>query len=181
MQNFNRADELLEIAKDFGLEKMCKGITDDTAISGATSEHEFTAMVDGIAKSQGTTFVKMFSAQDDVGLALRKAHAATNAHPQRQKSYLNGYPVEKAAPYATLTPRVSGGRDAQAVNDPVDAMAKLNELTAELRRADPELSSHKPSHGFFQTRISARSPKLRDGPMAASVSFRFMPPGPDGA
>ena len=150
---------------------MCKGITDDTPISGAISEHEFTAMVDGIAKSQGTTFVKMFSAQDDVGLALRKAHAAINAHPQRQKSYLNGYPVEKAAPYATLTPRVSGGRDAQAVNDPVDAMVKLNGLTAELRRANPELTSAQAFSRVFQTRITARSPKLRDGPIGREREF----------
>jgi hypothetical protein len=35
---------------------------------------------------------------------------------------------------------VSGGRDAQAVDDPVDPMAKLNQLKGELGRAEPHLS-----------------------------------------
>lgn len=38
---------------------------------------------------------------------------------------------------AFVEQRVFGGRDTQGVDDPVDAMAKLNQLRAELRRAEP--------------------------------------------
>jgi hypothetical protein len=140
MPPHDRLTEIVKIAKDHGLESFCKGIADDTDIPAKFSEHEFTAAVSKIAKEQGTTFAAMFTKQDDVGISLRKAHAAINA-VQQPMSYMKGVPVEKAAPQATLTPRVSGGRDAQDVDDPKDALAKLHELAAELREAKPHLSS----------------------------------------
>jgi hypothetical protein len=71
------------------------------------------------------------------------AHPVLNKYafaPVDPFAYLQGTPLTKSAPQATLEPRVSGGRDAQAVDDPKDAMRRLNELKAELRRANPELT-----------------------------------------
>jgi hypothetical protein len=55
-------------------------------------------------------------------------------------SYMKSEPLIKAAPQATLAPRVSGGADAQDVDNATDALEKLNALAADLRRSNPELS-----------------------------------------
>lgn len=41
--------------------------------TGGISEHEFVAAIDAYAKAHGTTFVKMYTAQDSDGLAIRRA------------------------------------------------------------------------------------------------------------
>ena len=118
---YKRADELSAIVKQYGIVAVCKFVIERTT---SITEHQLTQMIGDYAKAHGSDFVKMFTANDEVGLTLRKAHA-----------------VVKSAPFATLEPRVSGGKDAVAVNDPDDALAKLTSLAAELRRSAPELSS----------------------------------------
>jgi hypothetical protein len=66
-----REQNLQQLAKDFGPIKLAKHLIENGP--SGLSEHEFTAMVDAYAKSKGTTFVKMFCAMDDDGLAIRKA------------------------------------------------------------------------------------------------------------
>jgi hypothetical protein len=81
------------------------------------------------------------------GLSEARAFAKfVDEHPIMQRfafappdpfSYMQGTPIEKAAPYSP--PVVSTGRDAQDVDSAADAMRKLKQLAAKLRAAQPEL------------------------------------------
>jgi hypothetical protein len=113
---YNRSEELMSIAKQYGPVAVAKHIIDNGA---SISEHEFTAMVDAYAKSKGTTFVKLYTANDDDGLAIRRA-----------TQILKGFPV------ATQV----GGAAARDVDDPKDALRQLEELAEKLRAQFPELS-----------------------------------------
>jgi hypothetical protein len=78
----DRATELTKIVKSVGLESFAKSVAVDTDLAVKLSEAEFTDIVTKIAKERGTTFVKLFAAEDELGISLRKAHAAINAVQQ---------------------------------------------------------------------------------------------------
>jgi len=148
----DRTTELIKIAKAHGLESFCKGIADKVSIASRISEHEFTQVVDKLAREADTTFVKMFEAQDDLGIALRTAHRAIQSTPAAQTSYNPaGLAVlTKAAPQATLDPRFVGDGDVSPSPDAAasrsadgshgEAYAQLMQLVARQRAAHPELS-----------------------------------------
>jgi hypothetical protein len=136
----DRMSELRDIVKSSSLESFCKMLVDSPEYGSKVSEHEFSALVGDEARKAypadraDTAFAKYFSEN----VAIRQAHAVINSH--NQQSYLQGSSVEKNSPPATLTPRVSGGADAQDVDNATDAMAKLDGLVAQLRRSHPYLS-----------------------------------------
>jgi hypothetical protein len=138
---YNRMEELTKIAKDHGLEKFAKGLADDTGISGAISEHEFTAMVDGIAKQQGTTFVKLFTAQDDLGIALRKAHLAINQHPDRAHSYMKSFPTFQPTTSVATGGETGTRRGESGAGDVAEkAYAQLMALAEKMHQTKPALT-----------------------------------------
>jgi hypothetical protein len=72
----------------------------------------------------------MFTAQDEVGLACRKAvDIAKNAQF-----------FSRTSKAATLTPRVTGGRAATAVDNPRSALDELQKLVDQQRAANPTLT-----------------------------------------
>jgi hypothetical protein len=75
----------------------------------------------------------MFSANDDVGLACRRAVDIC----KREQWVSRTSTMSKAA---TLQPRFVGGADARAVNDPKSALAQLQALVNEQRAQNPTLS-----------------------------------------
>jgi hypothetical protein len=77
-----------------------------------------------------TTFEKMFCAQDEQGVTLRKAIAAA-----RDAQFFS-----RTSKAATLAPKQVGGAAAQAVDNPKAALDQINELVAVQRRANPTLS-----------------------------------------
>jgi hypothetical protein len=100
-----RAEELSAIAKKYGPVAVAKHIIENGA---SISEHEFTAMVDAYAKANGTTFVKLYTALDDDGLAIRKA-----------TQVLKSMPFPTAAPrLQTPTPPRVGAEAARSVDNP---------------------------------------------------------------
>jgi hypothetical protein len=123
----NTMTTLTAVVKQHGLEQFCKSVIADTGISGQITEKEFTDAVTDIAKERKTSFAALFSGQDDTGLLLRKAHnEIRNAGFTKSRG-----PEPSATPgTATLTPNVSGGAQAQDVDDATDAYAKLQELAS---------------------------------------------------
>jgi hypothetical protein len=126
-----------------------------------TSEHELVDWLDRYAKAHDTTFVALYERNDDVGLAIRKAVtiAKTAQFVSRTSTVSKAQPQFSAdrssEPYhaagavdgpagrpgrATLQPRVVGGSDARAVDNPRRALDQLNELAAEQRRQNKTLS-----------------------------------------
>jgi hypothetical protein len=83
--------------------------------------------------------VKLFEAQDERGIVLRKAIAAArDAQFVSRTSTLSK--AEGMPGRATLTPLVTGGRAAGAVDNPKSALAVLQALVDEQRRQFPALS-----------------------------------------
>src|SRR4029077_13536856 len=102
----------------------------------------------------------LYTKQDDVGLAVRKAVTiaktaqfvstmSTVSKAQPQFSNRSSEPYHAAGAVdgpagrpgrATLQPRVVGGSDARAVDNPRRALDQLNELAAEQRRQNKTLS-----------------------------------------
>jgi hypothetical protein len=117
---------------------ICKTMSNEGSAFGL-AEHDLVALIDSYAKKHGTSFAKLFEAQDDTGLALRKAVTiARDAQFLSRTSKAAGMPGR-----ATLTPRSSGfpGKPAQQnVNNPKSALAALQELVDAQRAANPALS-----------------------------------------
>ena len=67
----SRSEEITSIAKTYGPVAVAKHLISNGP--SGLSEAEFTKMVEAYAEAKGTTFVKMFTAQDADGLAIRKA------------------------------------------------------------------------------------------------------------
>ena len=68
---YNRSEELTSIIKQYGPVALAKYLVENGP--SGLSEHEFTAMVETWAKANGITFVKLYTAMDDTGLAIRRA------------------------------------------------------------------------------------------------------------
>jgi hypothetical protein len=121
--------------------QICKTMSNEGNAFGL-SEHDLVSLIDNYAKAHGKSFVDIFTAQDEVGLACRKAvDIAKNAQFVSRTSTMSkagGMPGR-----ATLTPRSSGfsGKPAQQnVNNPKSALAALQELVDAQRAANPALS-----------------------------------------
>lgn len=128
----SRVEQLTAIAKQHGLMRFAKFITEEGA-SGIT-EHEFTALVAEDAKrskrageSDDAAFARVFGAEGPDGVVLRKAHA-----------------VVKAASFPQMmdiVPTQVGGADATDVDDATKAYEQVVALAAEMRAKSPELTT----------------------------------------
>src|SRR5262249_50826465 len=96
-----------------------KAIVDDDKAYGI-NEHQLTNLVIEAAKlvnpdlTDAQAFTKMFTAQDEAGVVLRKAFSVVKA--------------AGAAPYFDLKPQFVGGEDALDVDDPSEAIRQLTEI-----------------------------------------------------
>jgi hypothetical protein len=120
----------LKRLKSFNAVAICKQMVAEERAFGL-SEHDLVSLLDNYAKAHQTTFSALFTKQDDVGLALRKAVDIC-----KREQWLSRTKTEKAA---TLTPRVTGGRGAQAVDNPRDVMDDIQRLVAQQRAQNPTL------------------------------------------
>ena len=120
-----RKDKPMQVYKATDVPQVCKGIADQGSTS--ISESEVTALITAYAKHAypdarpDVAFAKVFTANDDVGIAFRRA-------------------VQIAKGLALVMPVYVGGDAALAVDDPEDALAQLEELAEEQRRRAPEMS-----------------------------------------
>jgi hypothetical protein len=150
----------LKKLKSLDAVRICKQMVIEEHAFGL-SEHDLVSLVDNYAKAHGTTFADLYTKQDDVGLACRKAvdiaknaqfvsrmSTVSKAQPQfsadrSSEHFLAHGAVDGPAGRpgrATLRPRVVGGADARAVDSPRRALDQLNELAAEQRRQNKTLS-----------------------------------------
>jgi hypothetical protein len=111
---------------------ICKRMSSEGDAFGL-SEHDLVALIDTYAKAHGSTFAKLFSAQDDTGLALRKA-----VDIAKHQQWLSG--TSTISKMATSQPRVVGGEAARSVGNPKAALAALQDLVDEQRRSNPTLT-----------------------------------------
>ncbi len=108
--------------------RVCKGIAD--AGSTSISEAEMTGLITAYAKHvypdmpSDKAFAKVFTADNEIGLAFRKA-------------------TQIAKGLALVMPVYVGGDAALAVDDPADALAQLQALAEEQHRRQPEMSLDK--------------------------------------
>jgi hypothetical protein len=111
--------------------QICKTMDEGNAFGLA--EHDLVALIDNYAKRHGTTFAKLFEAQDDTGLALRKAvDICKNEQFLSRTSKAAGMPGR-----ATLTPRVTAGFQP---DNPKSALDEVQALVDQQRAANPALS-----------------------------------------
>jgi hypothetical protein len=119
-----------DVVKKHGIVAFCRSVEKGNV---HVSEHELTKLISDQAEREGSTFSKLFCAQNEQGIALRKAiDAANNAQWLEKTSTMS-----KAA---TLEPRFVGGADARAVNNPKSALAQLKALVDQQRATNPTLS-----------------------------------------
>jgi hypothetical protein len=109
---YDRSAELTSIIKQYGPVALAKHLVANGP--SGLSEIEFTSMTDTWARANNTTFVKLFTAQNSDGLALRRA-------VQVLKGFGTAGPVHEA---------VAGGT----------AFDELNAKAAEYRKAHPEMT-----------------------------------------
>ena len=117
------------VIKNQGVVAFSKAVADCGRCDGVT-EHEFTKAVGDYAdanrlpgESSAKAFARVFSANDETGLTLRKAHA-----------------VIKNTTLMPIMPVSVGATEATDVNDPEDALAQLQALAERLRASMPQLS-----------------------------------------
>jgi hypothetical protein len=136
--NMKSHSELMsDVVKKYGIVAFCKSVEQGDV---RVSEHDLTKLIDEQAKRENTSFVKLFEAQDERGIVLRKAIAAA-----RDAQFLSRTTtVSKAAAgmpgRATIEPRVTGGRAAQAIDNPKTALEELQSLVDQQRAQNPALS-----------------------------------------
>jgi hypothetical protein len=133
----SHAQLMSDVVKQYGITAFCKSVENGDV---RVSEHALCKLIEEAAKRENTSFSKLFEAQDERGIVLRKAiMAARDAQFLSRTSTLS-----KADPgmpgRARLTPSVVGGRAARAVDNPKTALAALQELVDAQRAANPALS-----------------------------------------
>jgi uncharacterized protein YfcZ (UPF0381/DUF406 family) len=124
-----------DVVKRYGITAFCKSVEQGDVV---VSEHELTKLIDEQANRENTSFVKVFEAQDERGIVLRKAIMAA-----RDAQFLSKTATAASLQPVSLKPRVSGfsGKPAQQnVNDPKTALSQLAELVAAMRAANPDLT-----------------------------------------
>lgn len=131
-----RPHSMSDVVKKYGILALCKSVERGGV---SISEHELTTLISEHAQRTGTTFAKLFEAQDEQGVTLRKAIVAA-----RDAQFLSRTTTMSKAEgmpgRATLAPRVTGGRAAQRVDDPRSALEELQKLVDAQRAANPALS-----------------------------------------
>jgi hypothetical protein len=126
-----------DVVKKYGIVRFCKSVEQGDV---RVSEHELTKLIDEQAKRENTSFVKLFEAQDERGIVLRKAIAAARDQQWLEKTTTMSKAAEGMPGRATIQPRVVGGAAAQAVDNPKSALAELQALVDEQRAQNPALS-----------------------------------------
>jgi hypothetical protein len=139
------------VVKKYGIVAFCKSVEKGDV---AVSEHQLTSLISEHCARTGVSFSKLFEAQDEQGITLRKAIAAARdaqflSRTATVSKLGSSTPHFHAAPddgpagtpgRATLAPRFVAGADARAVDNPRSALDQLNELAAEQRRQNKTLS-----------------------------------------
>lgn len=134
------------IVKDVGIVKVAKAVV-DRGIGGTISEQEFTDAVTDYAKRQfpnertDVAFTKVFTGNSEEAATLRRAHAIIKNFPMMM----------------VVAPTQVGGKDATAVDDPVDALAQLNDLAEEQRRRAPWMT---PAQAFAAVYAATENAQL---------------------
>jgi hypothetical protein len=129
-----KSHSLSDVVKRYGWQAVCKQLVENG--TGSFSEAEVTEMLTVAAQKAypgerpDVAFAKLYCGPDGE-LARRTTLAARDA------GFISRTKTEKAA---TLQPRVVGGADARAVNQPKAALAALQELVDEQRRQHPTLT-----------------------------------------
>jgi hypothetical protein len=143
--------------KSLDVVQICKTMSSEGSAFGL-SEHDLVDLISKHAERTGTTFAKLFTAQDEQGVTLRKAIDVCKHEQWASRTAT----VSKAAGMpgcATLAPRVSGGRAARAVDNPKTALAQLQELVDAQRAANPALSE---SAAWLSVYTDPRNRKLAE-------------------
>jgi hypothetical protein len=131
-------DELMSaVVKQYGITAFCKSVENGDV---RVSEHRLTELISEHCARTGVSFSKLFEAQDERGIALRKAIAAARDAQFVSRTSTLSKAAAGMPGRATLTPRVTGGRAARAVDNPKSALAELQALVDEQRAQNPELS-----------------------------------------
>lgn len=146
---------LIDIAKRSGWRTLCKHFVENG--TGTFSEAEVTEMLTAVARKAHPdlkpeqAFAKLYSAQSPDGelmrratMAARDAQFASRTASKAGSTFHaggDGYFYGGGEPgRATLAPRVAGGADARAINNPRKALDQLKALADEQRRQNPTLS-----------------------------------------
>jgi hypothetical protein len=135
-------DSIDAVIQDYGVVRLAKSIAEGGS-TGGMSEHDFVAAVDAFAKSKGSNFVAMYTAQDDDGLAIRRA-------TQILKGFGTTGPMREA---------VAGG----------DAYQALEMKASDLRKRDPTLTKEQAFAKAFsapENRALAAAERAANRPVA---------------
>ena len=141
-----RSEQLTAMAKKHGVVAIAKSVNNNGAF---LTETEMTQCIVEHAKRIGSTFEKVYCGTDTDAIELRKAITRC-----RDDAFLKA-----GAGLMPLTPVVSAGKDATAVDDPVDALAKLTALSEEMRRRSPGKTS---AQAFAEVYSSPEYKELAD-------------------
>jgi hypothetical protein len=133
-----REEHLRDIAKNVGVIKVCKDIVGAGDAWGIT-EAELVDMIGKHDPKPGESQAQTFARHYEANIELRKAVQIAKAFPMQ----------------VTLEPRFVGHREAEDVNDPEDALAQINELVEQQRKASPGLTTAQ-----LFARVYAANPQL---------------------
>jgi hypothetical protein len=123
----NRSEELLSLATDFGVIKLCKKISDDVDAHSLTSDELTTMGMEDARKQYPTeTPAKAFAKYYDVNLEFRKAIAI--AHDQQTAAAL-------VKGYATLKPTSTEVGNTNVTDDSAEAVRLLSEMATKNGRS----------------------------------------------
>ena len=104
------------------------------------SERELTSLISSAAEAEGSSFSKIFSAQDERGTTLRKAIQVARDTGWVKASQWQGQ-LMPLLPTATTVP-------ISETNNPVRALDQLNAMAEKMRAASPEMT---PAKAFERT------------------------------
>jgi hypothetical protein len=130
--NMKSHSELMsDVVKKYGIVAFCKSVAQGDV---AVSEHRLTELINEHAAREKTTFSKLFD-KPEIWKAVQAARDAQWLDRTSTMSKAAGMPGR-----ATLTPRVTGGRAARAVDNPKSALEELQSLVDAQRAQHPALS-----------------------------------------
>jgi hypothetical protein len=153
----SHSELMSDVVKKYGIVAFCKSVEKGDV---AVSEHQLTSLISEHCARTGVSFSKLFEAQDEQGITLRKAIAAA-----RDAQFLSKTATAATLQPVSLKPRVSGfsGKPAQQnVNDPKTALSQLGELVAAMRAANPDLTEAQAFATVLQTRPTPTLPRARE-------------------
>jgi hypothetical protein len=136
--NMQTHSELMSaVVKQYGITAFCKSVANGDV---RVSEHRLTELISEHCARTGVSFSKLFEANTDEGVTLRKAIAAARDAQFLSRTATLSKQAEGMPGRATLTPRVTGGRAARAVDNPKSALDELQSLVDAQRAQNPALS-----------------------------------------